>query len=170
MRDKQHAFVVALVAILLSPCTAQVAPCPSNPVITGYTSIAAMNNDMEAEFTRIQGGGAPQAEYIYTLCPRQEFDASAEPLRPLLSGIVFRCGVAGLSTDRCTITGGSEQIRVETSQLPTYPLSNVNFSGVTFTSFTNNAQNTGTSVNVLASDATSITFSDVAWTVSTSVC
>lgn len=167
MRENRNAFVLAVAAFLLYPCAdAQMEPCPSNRALTGYASIAAMNNDIDAEFNRIQNGGAPQEEYVYMFCPRQEYDASIEPLRPLLSGSVFRCGVTGLSTDTCTITGGSEQIRVEDSGLTTFPLSNVAFRGLTFNGFTNNADSSGTSVNVLASDATSIAFSDVVWTVS----
>lgn len=165
----QHALgVVALVALLLGrPCHAQMEPCPSNGALTGYASIAALNNDIEAELARISGGGEPENEYVYMLCPRQEFDAALEPLRPLLSGSVFRCGVSGQSTDRCTIQGGSEQIRIEDSVISTFPLNDVSFVGLTFDGFTNNADNTGASVNVLASATTKVTFSDVVWQVST---
>ena len=166
MRVNRNHSVLALVAILVAQCNAQTEPCPSNAALTGYTSIAAINNDMDAEVARIAGGGAPQEDYIFTLCPRHVFDASAGPLRPSLSGALFQCGVAGMSSDSCVIRGGSEQIRVEDSTITTYPLSDIAFKGLTFESFTNNADNTGTSVNVLASDSTSITFSDVAWTVS----
>ena len=166
MRGIRSSSVLALVATLVAQCHAQTEPCPSNRAITGYTSIAAINNDVDAEVARIAGGGTPQEDYIFTFCPRQAFDATAGPLRPSLNGAVFECGVAGMSSDRCVISGGSEQIRIEDSTIATYPLSEIAFNGLTFESFTNNAENTGTSVNVLATDSTTVAFSDVAWSVS----
>jgi len=166
MRDIRSPSLLALVAILVAQCNAQTEPCPTNRAITGYTSIAAINNDMDAEVARISGGGTPQEDYVFILCPRQEFDAAAGPLRPSLDGAVFQCGVSGVSSDRCVISGGSEQIRIEDSSIATYPLSDIAFNGLTFESFINNAESTGASVNVLASDSTTIAFSDVAWNVS----
>ena len=169
MKRSRYTLILALAAIVLSECNAQlVEPCPSNGALSGYTSISAMNSDMATELQRISGGGTPEDEYIYTLCPRLVFDATIEPLRPVLSGIVFQCGVLGSSTDSCTIDGGSEQIRVEDSGVASYQIEDISFKGLTFQSFTNSANRTGASVNVLASDTTSINFTDVVWTVSKS--
>lgn len=153
-------------AILLSPCDAQTGPCPSNPVLTGYTSITALNNDIQTEIDRITQGGTPEEEYVYTLCPRHVFEVIGdEPLLPQLSGSVFQCGVSGLSTDNCVIRGGAEQVRVEDSTIATYPLQDVSFRGLTFESFTNTAEEDGASVNVFASETTTVRFVDVVWTV-----
>lgn len=165
-RMYRNPVVLTLMVVLFAGCNAQTETCPSNGALSGYTSIAALNNDIDAEIARIAGGGMPEENYVFTLCPRQVFDAEAGPLRPSLSGAVFQCGVAGLSSDNCVIRGGSEQIRVEDSTIATYPLVDIAFKGLTFESFTNNADNTGASVNILATDSASITFSDVAWTVS----
>ena len=171
-RDQRHPYALALTlaAILLNPCCvvveAQEGPCPSNAILTGYASIAALNNDIQAEVNRVSQGGVPEEEYVFTLCPRQVFEVTTEPIRPQLSGAVFRCGVSGSSTDNCIIRGGSEQIRVEDSTIATYPLIDVTFRGLTFESFTSNAENNGTSVNVLASDITTVNFVDSIWTVS----
>jgi hypothetical protein len=169
MGRKRDVLAVALAAMLLAPCLAQVEPCPSNRALSGYSSIAAINNDMETEFNRISGGGAPEAEYLFTLCPRQVFEAAPEPLRPLLSGAVFQCGAAGLSTDNCIFRGGAEQVRVEDSALASYPLQQIAFSGITFDAFENNAESTGASINVFASSTTAISFNDVHWEVSSSI-
>ena len=153
-------------ALLPHPCSAQVEPCPSNPVLSGYASIAALNNDIQAEVDRIAGGGAPEEEYVFTLCPRHVFEVTTEALLPRLSGSVFQCGVSGSSTDNCVFRGGSEQIRVEDSTIATYPLVSVLFRGLTFEGFAGNQEEGGASVNVLASETTTIRFVDVAWAVS----
>lgn len=156
----QYALALWCLAVLWNESTAQEAPCPSDGSVSGYASISAINNFMDAEFDRIAGGGAPEDEYKIRLCPQQVFDASVEPLRPVLSGVVFECGLSGLSADSCTFQGGSEQVVIEDSSLATYPLSQVTFQGVTFQSFT------GTSIDVSAGATTSIAFEDVVWTVS----
>lgn len=158
--------LIAATQLLPPGVMAQVEPCPSNPVLSGYASIAALNNDISAEVDRIAGGGTPEEEYLFTLCPRHVFEVT-EPLLPRLSGATFQCGVSGASTDNCVLRGGSEQIRVEDSTIATYPIVNVLFRGLTFESFTNNEQETGTSVNVNASETTTVRFVDVAWTVCT---
>jgi hypothetical protein len=146
--------------------TAQPQTCPGDSTVTGFTSIGTINNFMDDELARISAGGDPEDEYIITLCPQQIFSAAAEPLRPVIDGVVFRCGAAGASSDSCTISGGSEQVLVEDPNSANYTINQVTFQGVTFASFTNNPGSTGASINVLASDATSLDLTDVIWTVS----
>jgi hypothetical protein len=126
--------------------------------LTGFSTIASINDFMQDEILRIATGGAPESTYTITLCPNTDFDASTESLKPVLSGVNFICGADGALTNNCNIRGGAEQVRIEDSQVPDYPLSLVSFTGLTFESF-------GTSVNGSASQATTAAFNDVTWKV-----
>lgn len=111
--------------------------CPQSPDVTGYVSIEALNNDMEAERDRIQSEGVESAlsSYTFTLCPNQVFDAANEALTPVLSGAQFVCGATGSSQDSCSISNGQNQVLIEDSTVAGYPIETVGFAGVTFSQF-----------------------------------
>lgn len=165
MRISVEALVVFLV--LASRATAQSAKeCSRDPTVVGYESLAALNNDMETELNRIRDGGTPEESYTFRLCPNQLFDAESSTLLPVLNNAMFVCGSDGSRSNNCIIIGGSEQVRIENSQVDTYPLESLTFIGLTFADFKGNAAITGTSIAALASAPTTATFLDVTFTVS----
>ena len=138
----------------------QVQECPEDPTIQGYTTITAMNADMQAELEAINNGQAPQPGYTYTLCPDTAFDTTSTPLLPVLNNITFVCGATGSSASNCVLFGGDEQIRIEDSTVESYPLQQVSFSGLSMANFT------GTAVNAAAGTTTTASFNDVDFQVS----
>jgi hypothetical protein len=140
-------------------------PCPGFN-FDGYLTISAMNADMQAELDFIRGGGTPQPSYDFILCPNQGFDASLETLQPVLDGATFMCGERVDSMEECVIVGGTEQVRIQDSTIPGYPLSEVSFIGITFSDFSSNDASTGASVSALAGSSTTANFIDTTWTVS----
>lgn len=151
--------LAASLTILIGHAQAQtVEQCPTDASLTGFSTIASINDFMQSEVLRIATGGAPESSYNITLCPNTDFDASLESLKPVLSGVNFICGADGAPTNSCNIRGGAEQVRIEDSKVPDYPLSLVSFTGLTFESF-------GTSVNGSASQTTTASFNNVTWKV-----
>jgi hypothetical protein len=159
MRRRSRSLAASL-TILIGHSKAQNAAqqCPTDASLTGFSTIASINDFMQDEILRIATGGAPQSAYDIILCPNTDFDASVESLTPVLSGANFICGADGAVTNNCNIRGGAEQVRIEDSQVPDYPLAQVAFSGLTFESF-------GTSVNGSASQTTTASFNNVTWKV-----
>jgi len=155
-------FAAALFTSLISCRRALADPeaCgPDSPEV-GYTSIAAMNQDMEEELAAIESGGVqPQDMYTYNLCPNTVFDATDGPLRPVLNNAFFLCGTDGSSSNTCVITGGSNQILIEDSTVSTYPLESLTFMGIEFQDFTSESISASAS-----SSATTAYFKDVLWT------
>jgi hypothetical protein len=153
-----------VVAALLQTVAAQnnnfvqnLVPCGSNTTasrnFTGYVTIEAMNVDMQSELDQIRNGRPSQEPYIFVLCPDIVFDLSIEPLRPLLSGSVFTCGLMGNVSLGCEFRGGTDQIIIDaTTNITNYNLLSVNLIGITHTAFTN---------SVLSGTATSSTTVDV---------
>lgn len=119
--------------------------------------MSGLNNDIEAEANRIENGGMPMMMYLYRLCPDNVI-AVDEPLKPLLSGSVFRCG-EGMSNQDCRFSGGQNQVFIGPSTIPNYAVTDVRFEGVTFTGFT------GTAINGTASSTTTVTVEDGVFTV-----
>jgi hypothetical protein len=167
--------VVAIVAMAMIayPVVAQTGVtisavnCPNdNTGIMGYTSLAALNSDMQLELQRIENGGAPAPPYTFTLCPNQVFDASLVTLRPVLNDATFVCGANGDPEDDCTLLGGEEQIRIEDSTVDGYPLENLVFVGLSFADFSNSDEMLGSSIAALASSTTTATFMNSRWSVS----
>ena len=163
---KEIVAIAASLFLFVGPCAAQPVACPSDANLQGYTSISAINSEMNTELSRIAGGGTPEDSYLYILCPNTDFNAVAEPLIPVLSGASFTCGADGASSNNCKVIGGIEQVRIADSTVATYPLSQVSFSGITFEGFGNTDDATGTSVNGMAASTTTATFQDVLWRVS----
>jgi hypothetical protein len=139
---------------------AQSTRCRQGSAEVGYTTIAAVNSDMQAELAKIQGGGMPQSQYTFNLCSQTEFDATVEPLRPVLSNSFFVCGSDGKSNNLCTFLGGPLQVEILDSGLQVYPLTDITVSGVTFAGFTEAA------IDASASLPSILNLMDVVFTVS----
>ncbi len=113
--------------------------CPAGN-ISGYTTIEAMNSDMEIELNKLRGGTPPREPYMFLLCPETTFDASNVSLTPLLPGAVFICGTMGDPVSGCDFAGGSNQVLVEDPvNITDFELGMISFIGVTFTGFENSA-------------------------------
>ncbi len=133
------------------------APCPTNPNINGYSTIAAINSDMDQELKRIGEGGTPQEVYFMTLCPQTMFDTSGGPLLPQLNQATLSCGGTGNVNDGCVFGGGIENIRVQDPNIEGYSVNALNFIGITFTAFT------GRSIELAASAPTVAIFLNCLW-------
>jgi hypothetical protein len=118
---------------------------------------------METELIRIQNGATPQDSYLYNLCNNTFFDATNTVLKPVLNNVMFICGDDGSRLGRCVILGGSLQVEIVDSTVDAYPLQEMSFMGITFSSFESNALRTGTSIGAFASSVTTATFTDCAW-------
>lgn len=139
---------------------AKAAPCPTDPSIIGYTSIADINQDQYDELARITAGSSKASPpYSFVLCPNTEFDTTAQTLKIVLSGSVFSCGseTAANSELSCSLKGGAQQVYVTDSTTPNYELSSATIVGVTFENFN------GTSIDVLATEKLTLTLVDVIW-------
>lgn len=112
-----------------------VGPCPSDNSLSGYTSIADINSDIDQELGRIESGGPPQDNYALTLCPGT-FDTSTTPLLPRLSQASYSCAGAGNVNDACIFSGGGTNIRIEDPAIEGFNINAMNFLGITFTAFT----------------------------------
>lgn len=130
-----------------------------------FETLGAINSAMQTELTRIQNGAAPQDSYTYTLCPNKFYDASMVILSPKLNNAMFICGEDGSRTNNCVILGGTEQVRIVDSEVSSYPLQELSFTGITFSGFEGNTRMTGTSIAALASSAATVTFTDCSWQV-----
>lgn len=103
-------------------------PCPADPTIVGYTSIEALNMELQRHARKVQppidwqlGGGSggggdrsgnspPQRRFMeYTICPNTILNGE-EQLTPLLGASKFVCGADGKSTNNCIIRGGTTQV------------------------------------------------------------
>lgn len=158
----------ALVAGLLAigPMANAQSTCSSDASVIGFSTIAALNTAMQAELSAIENGKSPEESYEFILCPETTFDATNGPLRPVLSGASFECGSNGSSENSCFMEGGSQQILIEDSTVPSYPIETLLFTGITFGGFDSNAFESGTSVYAAASSTTTATFQDCIWLVS----
>jgi hypothetical protein len=112
-----------------------VEPCPSDASISGYTSIASINGDIDQEIARIGGGGSPQELYVLVLCPGT-FDTSSSPLLPRLNQATYSCAGTGSVNDGCIFSGGEANIRIEDPGIDGYNVNDMNFFGITFDAFT----------------------------------
>jgi hypothetical protein len=135
--------------------------CPSDDSITGYTSIVAMNTDMQSELDRIGGGAAvdPDRRYSMIICPMTTFDTTTETLMPVINGAEFRCGTDGDVANSCVFSGGGENVDIQESTVDGYTISTVYFEGLTFEQFT------GRSIDLEATDETTATFVNSLWQV-----
>lgn len=159
--------MIAYPAVAQTGINVSAVNCPNDLTdLEGYTSLAALNNDMQLELQRISNGGTPAPPYTFTLCPNQVFDAALVTLQPLLSGATFVCGANGDPEDDCTLLGGEEQIRIEDSTVDGYPLESIVFVGLSFADFSNSDEMLGSSIAALASSTTTATFMNSRWAVS----
>ena len=131
--------------------------CPSDSSLVGYTTIAAINGDIEQEITRIQNGGTPQELYLFVLCPGTTFDTTAGPLLPRLDQATYSCGGTGEVTAGCVFSGGEVNIRIQDPGIDGYSINAINFMGITFTEFT------GYSVELLGSAPAEAIFMNCLW-------
>lgn len=138
---------------------AQTGPC--------FTTLGAINSEMQTELARIQNGATAQESYVYNMCANTFFDAMSEPLQPVLNNAMFVCGDNGSRSNRCVVVGGSQQVMIMDSFVSGYPLQEVHFLGITFSGFETDNQMEGTSIAAFASSATTATFSECTWEVRT---
>ena len=117
-----HIFLVALIpsnTAAIGDYQYQV-PCPSDPSLLGYTSIADLNSEMKRHAGLLWNfwmqadsnqQKEPQQLYQYTLCPHTIFDGT-EQLNPLLDRTWIRCGreTVNGSKNQCIIRGGKTQV------------------------------------------------------------
>ena len=130
---------------------------------TCYKTITDINSAVAADLSAIHGGSKPGPPYVFTLCPNTVF-TSGQPLTATLSGAEFKCGASGSVTDSCIIKGGSNQVLIQDPGVSGYTLQNVTFQGITFDG------STQASIFANASSATTASFIDCSWSVSSSCC
>lgn len=138
-----------------------VVACLNATDFVGYESLEALNTDMSAESQKIKDGEPPQPPYVFELCPNTNFDVTAGPLIPLLSGSVFMCGSGTSPGENCEFVGGTTQVLIEEPiDTPDYQLSLVSFAGISFSGFDESAISGGAGFN------TTVDFTNVLFTVS----
>jgi hypothetical protein len=157
LRHTQKSLLITCILIIVSPPVRSQTPC--------FDTIGALNTAMQTELARIQNGATPQAAYMYNLCTNTFFDATTAILVPVLNNAMFICGNDGDRLGRCVFLGGSEQVRIEDSTVDSYPLQELSFFGITFSSFETNTVRTGLSIAAFASTTTTATFTDCSWEV-----
>lgn len=142
--------------------SAEPEPCEIGSNEVGYASIAALNADMVAEFTKIVDDGQdPQDTYTFNLCSDTEFDATDEPIRPILDNSFIVCGADGSSSNGCQVTGGLTQVEMLVPSTDSqYEVSAVTIMGIQFEDFKNE------SISAYAAAPATLNFRDVQWTVS----
>jgi hypothetical protein len=163
--------ILAIVATIQPICSQFVFPpstenCPQEPGLSGYTSILALNQDMDTELQRISDGGELPSNqaYLLPLCPQTTFGFDAATvLLPILNRVTFQCGSSGDIDLRCVFTGGDEQVRIENTAVSGYPFNSVFFTGVTFEGFQQR------SIAAVGSAPTQVTFINCLWQVSSDV-
>jgi hypothetical protein len=154
--------------ILQVRAQASAGPCPgvAGNGIFGYTTIAAMDADQQAELLLIQGGATPRPPYVFTICPGQalDFTVPSAPFQPVLDQSIFLCGANGQAADGCMFIGGETQIVVQNSSVEGYPLQVIEFRGITFVAFTSAAIAGG------AGAGTTVVLTNVVFEVCISLC
>lgn len=133
-----------------------VEPCPSDTSISGYTSVASINSDIDQEISRIDGGGQPQELYTLSLCPGT-FDTTSGPLLPRLDRATYSCAGTGNVNEGCIFSGGEVNVRIEDPGINGYNVNAMNFLGITFTSFT------GYSIELQGAAPTEAVFLNCLW-------
>jgi hypothetical protein len=137
-------------------------PCPTDPTLYGYTSIASLNLEMKHHASLVSSPvSLPLKErYVYTLCPKLGFDGSQQ-LTPLLPRTYVVCGRKGSSTDECVIQGGSTQVLlIDTASTSSISRRLFVLQGLTFFG------SQDMSIAALASNSTRAEFIDCHWKVS----
>lgn len=143
--------------LLMLPLVVSQTPC--------FDTIGALNSAMQTELVRIQSGATPEDSYMYNLCTNTFFDAETAILMPVLNNVMFICGNDGSRLGRCVILGGSQQVLILDSTVDSYPLQELSFMGITFSSFESNSAQSGMSIAAFASSSTMATFTDCSWEV-----
>jgi hypothetical protein len=155
-RRRSGRVALCVLSVLAQPVISQnPTPC--------FDTIGSLNSVMQTELTRIRNGATPQNAYMYNLCNNTFFDATTSILEPVLNNVMFVCGENGNRLGRCVILGGSVQVQIDDSTVDTYPIQELSFMGITFSSFESNALRTGTSIGAYASSSTTATFMDCTW-------
>jgi len=112
--------------------------CPTDPSLFGYTSLLAINDDIQREVQALTFDPTlkPQEKYEFVLCPHTHFNG-AEGLEPILNNTVFQCGGGAgdgvASENNCTIRGGTHQVLMRERDFY-LPMEYVEFRGITFDS------------------------------------
>lgn len=118
----------------------------------GYTTMAALNQDIQTERDRILVGGDPLEMYMFVLCPNTAFGS---PLVPALDNIVIGCGESPSSENTCILTGGDVQVEIGSYADTGHPVRMVELIGVTFADFSSAAV-----AGPEATDATTVVIRD----------
>jgi hypothetical protein len=163
MRSSLQALVLATmmqqtVAQTTDTAFTRAVACAADDGIVGYSTIDALNLDMEKELSRIveDGGAIPTDDYIMTLCPGL-ISAQAGPLRPILDRVVFMCP----DGTECAIDGSTQQqVLIQDSAADGYTIESITFMGVTFSGF-----NGGVSSSVQATEPTVVSYVNSDWKV-----
>jgi hypothetical protein len=112
------------------------APCPSNPELTGYTSVEDLNADLDTEFLRITTDvGSQEDSYFLLLCPDTTFSTADVDLLPTLNKATFSCGESGDVNQNCIFSGGKQNIRVRDPDTEGFIFDTMSFVGITFQEF-----------------------------------
>jgi hypothetical protein len=115
---------------------------------------------MRRELDRILSGGLPSADYTYNLCPNRVYDASEEPITPVLGNSFILCGEDGNPDNSCTVLGGRTQVEIDAPLSYSFSSYGTTFTGIRFTMFTN------ASVAARGIPPQQVTFDRVTWSVS----
>ena len=123
--------------------------------------MAALNDDMLFERSRVLSQGSPQSAYVFNLCSGQVFDATT-PIFPVLDNIFISCGEFSRVADNCVLSGGTTQIEVESFVDSSFPVTSIIVAGITFVEFSYAAVAGRNNAN----DITTLTLRDSFFTVS----
>ena len=95
--------------------------CPSDETLMGYTSIDAINLDIQRAVSLIiSPNHVPPDQYVYTICPNTVLNGEHQ-LSPVLHNSHFVCGREGYATDNCRIEHGSTQVLIIDTNVEPYP-------------------------------------------------
>lgn len=132
-----------------------VTPCPNDPSIVGYVTIAGIAQDILEETTRINNGAAPSPPYDYVICPGTTltFNDGDTTIVPAFHDSTFSCGVDGLGMG-CQIAGGTTQFIIAEENLVSGSEVASNFTvaflGISFGGFSETAFQISGTGNVVA--------------------
>ena len=92
-------------------------PCPSEPSLTGYVSLADLNTEMRRHSSELSPplNRIPVQEFRYYLCPQSTFNASVPLFLPpalMQYSPVIQCGHRGSSIDTCILNGGANHVLI----------------------------------------------------------
>ena len=108
-------------------------PCPSDPSVTGFTSIKDLNFFMMNIWIFINQGIELEPPFFFQLCPNTTF--SDDYIFPVLNDTWIICGSDGSSSNNCTLNNETHVVMIphEYPGAATVTMEHVNFFGLTLT-------------------------------------